>query len=76
MADTFDSIPEPILTGYEEKLKNAGYVVFEHEGDWYYNAIGEGDEFSDGPYSSRAEVLVEACRNLRLINTTARVAAR
>lgn len=67
MTTSFQSLPETALAGYEAKLKKAGYLVFEHEGDWYYNETDAGDEFSDGPYASRAEVLEAACRNLRLL---------
>ena len=64
---SFQSLSDSALATFEAKLKAAGYVVFDHEGDWYYNEIGAGDEFSDGPYESRAEVVYAACRNLRLI---------
>ncbi len=59
-------LPETILADYEARLKAAGYYVFEHDGDWYYNEIDAGDEFSDGPYDTRAEVLHSAVHNLRL----------
>jgi hypothetical protein len=67
MSTSFHNLSQKALSGYESKLKQAGYVVFEHDGDWYYNEIDAGDEFSDGPYGSRAEVLESACRNLRLL---------
>jgi len=63
-----DKLPETILADYEAKLKAAGYYVFEHDGAWYYNEIDAGDEFSDGPYDSRAEVLHSAVYNLHLVH--------
>ncbi len=67
-----DTLPDALLAVYESKLKDAGYYVFEHAGDWYYNEIDAGDEFSDGPYASRAEVLYVACHNLRLVEASLR----
>lgn len=67
-----EGLPEPMLADYEAKLKAAGYYVFEHEGDWYYNEIDAGDEFCDGPYASRAEVLYTAVHNLRLVEKSHR----
>ena len=64
---SFQALTDAALATYETKLKDAGYVIFDHDGDWYYNEIGAGDEFSDGPYDSRAEVLYAACCNLHLI---------
>jgi hypothetical protein len=72
MSTSFHALPEKALARYEAKLKQAGYAVFEHDGDWYYNEIDAGDEFSDGPYGSRAEVLESACRNLRLLEAAHR----
>lgn len=66
-----DTLPEQLLGVYEAKLKAAGYYVFEHAGDWYYNETDAGDEFSDGPYASRAEVLYVACHNLGLVEKLA-----
>jgi len=68
LMSSFRSLPESALAAYEAKLRQAGYVVFDHEGDWYYNEIGAGDEFSDGPYETKADVLYSACRNLRLLD--------
>lgn len=74
MMSPFDSIPETTLADYEGRLKQAGYLIFEHAGDWYYNEIGAGDELSDGPYTSRAEVLHAACKNLHLVADLPRLA--
>lgn len=63
-----ETLPDELLAVYEAKLKTAGYYAFEYAGDWYYNEIDAGDEFCDGPYASRAEVLYTACHNLRLID--------
>jgi hypothetical protein len=68
MTIDFEQIPQTVLAGYEAKMTEAGYLIFEYEGDWYYNEIGAGDELCDGPYSSRAEVLYLACKNLHLID--------
>ena len=65
-----NSIPEAVLTSYETKLNDAGYLIFEYNGEWYYNEIDATDDLCDGPYDSRAEVLLSACRNLRLIDRT------
>jgi hypothetical protein len=63
-----DKLPETMLADYEAKLKDAGYYAFEYSGDWYYNEINAGDEFCDGPYASRAEVLYTAVHNLHLVD--------
>jgi hypothetical protein len=68
MTIDFEQLSEATLAGYEAKLNQAGYLIFEYEGDWYYNEIGAGDELCDGPYSSRAEVLYLSCKNLHLID--------
>jgi hypothetical protein len=62
-----DTLPEALLAVYEAKLNAAGYYAFEYSGDWYYNEVDAGDEFCDGPYATRAEVLYTACHNLRLV---------
>ncbi len=66
-----ETLPDELLAVYEAKLKAAGYYAFEHDGEWYYNELGAGDEFCDGPYDSRAHVLYEACHNLRLVEGAA-----
>ncbi len=65
---SIDTIPESTLAIYEKKLNDAGYFIFSYDGSWYYNEVDAGDEDCDGPYTSRAEVLVLACQNLRLID--------
>jgi hypothetical protein len=68
MTIDYETIPEAVLADYEARMTAAGYLIFEYEGDWYYNEIGAGDEDCDGPYSSRGEVLFLACKNLHLVD--------
>ncbi len=65
---SFDPTADAVLARYEAKLNQAGYLIFEFEGRWYFNEIGATDDLCDGPYDTRAEVLHSACRSLRLLD--------
>lgn len=63
--------PDSVLATYEASLNQAGYVIFKYDGKWYYNEIEATDDLCDGPYNSRAEVLLSACRSLHLLDRAA-----
>jgi hypothetical protein len=71
MTSKTETPADSVLASYEAKLNQAGYLIFKYDSKWYYNEIEATDDLCDGPYSSRGEVLLSACRTLRLIDRAA-----